>query len=235
MARDARRSQPAIRTRARTAPPRHISPTQWRPSRDLRALCNHFITGSDPRNRDFGVRPQDSQRTARAPPTRCPGAAARHPRTDRRDTARPLAADRRRPARAAAREVRAPEPGREREGPASRWRSSTMPSGAAHSIAAATIVEATAGNTGVGLALIAAVRGYRLVCVMPEKMSVDKRHALAQLGAQLVITDNAPPPTRATSRTWRARSPRSTAGSSPTSSRTPRTPTSTRRPPAPRS
>src|SRR5438105_4215950 len=39
----------------------------------------------------------------------------------------------------------------------------------------ATLIEATAGNTGVGLALVAAVRGYQLVCVMPEKMSVDKR------------------------------------------------------------
>jgi cysteine synthase len=56
----------------------------------------------------------------------------------------------------------------------------------------ATIVEATAGNTGVGLALVAAVRGYRLVCVMPQKMSVDKRLALAQLGAEVVITDDAP-------------------------------------------
>src|SRR4051794_26229749 len=48
----------------------------------------------------------------------------------------------------------------------------------------ATLVEATAGNTGVGLALVAALRGYRLVCVMPEKMSADKRVALAALGAQ---------------------------------------------------
>src|SRR5262249_58079479 len=38
-----------------------------------------------------------------------------------------------------------------------------------------TLIEATAGNTGVGLALVAAARGYGLVCVMPEKMSVDKR------------------------------------------------------------
>ncbi len=38
----------------------------------------------------------------------------------------------------------------------------------------ATLIEATAGNTGVGLALVASARGYRLVCVMPEKMSVDK-------------------------------------------------------------
>ncbi len=55
------------------------------------------------------------------------------------------------------------------------------------------LVEATAGNTGVGLALVAAARGYGLVCVMPEKMSVDKRMALASLGAKVVITANAPP------------------------------------------
>lgn len=57
----------------------------------------------------------------------------------------------------------------------------------------ATLVEATAGNTGMGLALVAAVRGYSLVCVMPEKMSVDKRTALTALGARVVITPNAPP------------------------------------------
>src|SRR5947209_8302083 len=57
----------------------------------------------------------------------------------------------------------------------------------------ATLVEATAGNTGVGLALVAAVRGYRVVCVMPEKMSQDKRTALAQLGAHVIVTKNAPP------------------------------------------
>lgn len=56
-----------------------------------------------------------------------------------------------------------------------------------------TLVEATAGNTGVGLALVAASRGYGLVCVMPEKMSVDERIALASLGAKVVITANAPP------------------------------------------
>ncbi|MEZ4308969.1 MAG: cysteine synthase family protein [Polyangiaceae bacterium] len=56
-----------------------------------------------------------------------------------------------------------------------------------------TMIEATAGNTGVGLALIAAVRGYSLVCVMPEKMSADKRASLTALGARLIITKNAPP------------------------------------------
>jgi cysteine synthase len=59
--------------------------------------------------------------------------------------------------------------------------------------AGATMVEATAGNTGFGLALVAAVRGYRLVCVMPEKMSPDKRTALSAVGAEVIITPNAPP------------------------------------------
>lgn len=57
----------------------------------------------------------------------------------------------------------------------------------------ATLIEATAGNTGMGLALVAAARGYHLVCVMPEKMSSDKRAALAALGARVVVTANASP------------------------------------------
>ena len=57
----------------------------------------------------------------------------------------------------------------------------------------ATLVEATAGNTGASLAMVAAVRGYRLVCVMPEKMSVDKRASLRAMGVRVVVTPNAPP------------------------------------------
>jgi cysteine synthase len=56
----------------------------------------------------------------------------------------------------------------------------------------ATLIEGTAGNTGVGLALIAAARGYRCICVLPEKMAVDKRVALRQLGADVIISRNAP-------------------------------------------
>jgi len=56
-----------------------------------------------------------------------------------------------------------------------------------------TIIEATAGNTGIGLALVAAARGYSLVFVMPEKMSSDKRDALSALGARVIVTPNAPP------------------------------------------
>ncbi|HEY4003136.1 MAG TPA: cysteine synthase family protein [Candidatus Xenobia bacterium] len=56
-----------------------------------------------------------------------------------------------------------------------------------------TLVEATAGNTGLGLCMVAAARGYQVVCVMPEKMSPDKRAALQIAGAEVVITPNAAP------------------------------------------
>ncbi len=51
-----------------------------------------------------------------------------------------------------------------------------------------TIIEATAGNTGVGLALAAAVKGYRLIVVMPDKMSEDKQALLRAYGAEVVVT-----------------------------------------------
>jgi cysteine synthase len=56
----------------------------------------------------------------------------------------------------------------------------------------ATIIEGTAGNTGFGLALCAAARNYRCIVVMPEKMAVDKRIALRQLGSEVIIARNAP-------------------------------------------
>jgi cysteine synthase len=55
-----------------------------------------------------------------------------------------------------------------------------------------TIIEGTAGNTGVGLALIASARGYRCICVLPEKMAIDKRVQLRQLGSEVIIARNAP-------------------------------------------
>jgi len=55
-----------------------------------------------------------------------------------------------------------------------------------------TLVEGTAGNTGMGLALVAAARGYRFVCVMPETMSADKRMALSTLGAEIVLSKPGP-------------------------------------------
>jgi len=57
-----------------------------------------------------------------------------------------------------------------------------------------TIIEATAGNTGVGLALVAAIKGYRCIFVMPDKMSEDKINLLKAYGAEVVVTPTNVPP-----------------------------------------
>ena len=57
-----------------------------------------------------------------------------------------------------------------------------------------TIIEATAGNTGVGLALVASIKGYRCIFVMPDKMSADKVNLLKAYGAEVIITPTSVPP-----------------------------------------
>ena len=51
-----------------------------------------------------------------------------------------------------------------------------------------TLIEATSGNTGIALAMVAAIRGYRMVLVMPEHLSVERRQTMAAYGARFVLT-----------------------------------------------
>ena len=54
-----------------------------------------------------------------------------------------------------------------------------------------TLIEATSGNTGIALAMVAALRGYKMILIMPDNLSIERRGSMTVYGAQLILTETA--------------------------------------------
>ena len=117
-------------------------------------------------------------------------------------------------------------PSRVRHGPRGRGRGAADPR--------RTILEPTSGNTGISLAMVAKLRGYGLVCVMPENTSTERRQLLEMFGARIMYSPAAGGSNQAVATAKRSRR-RTRTGSCSTSTEMRRTPRRTTTPPARRS
>ena len=158
------------------------------------------------------------------------------PRHRRQHAAGPPAQHGARLPRDGARQARVLQSRRQRQGPHRPRAWSRRPSATGSSSPGGTIVECTSGNTGLGLAMVAAVRGYRAVFCMPDKVSSEKVNLLKAFGAEVLLSPTAVAPESPESYYSVAQAHRArAAGRLPrrTSTTTRRTPRRTTRPPGP--